>query len=336
MKRQITLFCLFYLFGNTISFGQANIYSKEGRPILNRFQLIGNCLRSLRKDRYDKTAVSICECQTNAIDRKFTNRQYKNHTKNGIVDMNELLKEDSIIDKQVKECFTSSGQTTLIQAQGFQSEFITSCIKAIQNNTEKTLDIQRVTKFCSCQLELVKSKKITDSEMETLSNPNSLLFYEMIYKCGDPFQKNDDLQRNWTKESEDDIKGPAADTLKVLNLNGMTYIKVKVGSLTQLWLFDTGALDLLINTETEQMLRNENIINQSNYLGTGEYEMANGMIDTCRKYKIDNVQIGKFILSNIIVAVTDKGKRIIIGRALLNKFRNWALDNQENNLILSK
>ena len=64
--------------------------------------------------------------------------------------------------------------------------------------------------------------------------------------------------------------------------------------------------------------------------------MANGAIDTCRKYIMDNMQIGKFSINNVGVAVTDKGKRIIIGRALLNKFSNWLLDNKNNVLILNK
>ena len=86
----------------------------------------------------------------------------------------------------------------------------------------------------------------------------------------------------------------------------------------------------------ESTLKNEHIITDENYLGTGEYEMANGMIDTCRKYLINNISIGKYKLNNIVVTVTDKGKRIIAGKILLNKFSNFILDNKENLLILHK
>jgi predicted aspartyl protease len=116
----------------------------------------------------------------------------------------------------------------------------------------------------------------------------------------------------------------------------MTYVKIKIGSMIQVWLLDTGASDLLIGTELESALKKENIINESNYLGTGEYELANGMIDTCRRYKVNNVQIGDFIIDNVLLAVTEKGKRIIVGKALLNKFRKWSLNNEENKLVLSK
>ena len=172
--------------------------------------------------------------------------------------------------------------------------------------------------------------------METLSNPNSLLFYEIMYKCGDPFSNEEPQDKNWNRNLEKDIIGPSSDTIKILTLNGMTYVKVKIGSSTQFWLFDTGASDLLINKEMEKDLKNENIIIDSNYLGIGEYEMANGVIDTCRRYKINNIKIGQFFVNNIVVAVTDKGKRIIIGKGLLNKFSNWVMSNRDNTLILTK
>jgi predicted aspartyl protease len=157
-----------------------------------------------------------------------------------------------------------------------------------------------------------------------------------MYTCGDPFIGKGEGPENWSASSQKDVKGEAVDTIHVLALNGMTYVKVKIGSTEQVWLLDTGASDLLINTETEAVLIKEKIINPANYLGTGEYEMANGTVDTCRRYRINNVQIGHFKVDNVIVSVSEKGKRIIVGKALLNKFRTWSLNNQQNTLVLSK
>ncbi len=329
-------FCLCSLFFATTFSQEGFIRTKEGRSILNKRQLINNCLRSYHKDRDDKTALSICQCQADKLDQHFTNRQFKKYTTDGIIDISGLIKEDSVFEKEMNACFTNSGQTILLQAEGFEDEFITGCIKSIQQSTEKKLDINNIRNFCSCQLDLVKTKKLSDAEMETLNNPNSLLFYEIMYKCGSPFITDNNSVQSWNKSFENDIAGPSSDTIKILTLDGMTYVKVKTGSLTQVWLFDTGASDLLINADMEKQLKNENIIQDANYLGIGEYEMANGMIDSCRKYKVNHIQIGSFTVNNITVAVTDKGKRIIIGKALLNKFSNWSLNNKENTLILTK
>ena len=335
MKKYPVFFILIIL--AVQSFGQKEfLFTKEGRSILKRRQLVANCLKALHKDKTDRNALSICECQTDKFDRHFTNKQYKKHASNGIINLSALIEEDSLFQKEIQQCYTSSGKTLLLQAESFETEFISNCIRSIQKNTEKKLDYNHLSNFCTCQLNLVKTKKISDAEMETLSNPNSLLFYEIMYKCGDPFSNEEVFNKNWNQNLEKDIIGPLSDTIKILTLNGMTYVKVKTGKTSQFWLFDTGASDLLINKEMEKDLKNENIISDANYLGIGEYEMANGNIDTCRRYKINNIQIGKFSVNNIIVAVTDKGKRIIVGKGLLNKFSNWLLNNRDNTLILTK
>src|SRR4029079_13059410 len=105
---------------------------------------------SLHKDKSDKTVLAICECQVDNIDGHFTNKQYRKHTSNNIVNVSELIKEDAELEKTMKECFTSSGKTILLQAESFQTEFISQCIKSIQKNTEKKLDENNLTKFCSC------------------------------------------------------------------------------------------------------------------------------------------------------------------------------------------
>lgn len=332
----LSLFILLLFISWDYGFSQTSIHTKEGRAILNYRSLLTNCVKSFNKDKTDKTVMAICECQISKLDYHFTSKQYKRFTSNGSIDINGLIKEDSAFEKEFQSCFVNSGQTMLLQAEGFEKEYLNNCIKNLQNSTEKSLDPDRLSKFCSCQLELVKQKKLTDSELETLTNPNSVLFYEMMYKCGSPFDDGKKEEQNWNQQLANDITGPAADTLNILTLNGLTYIKIKVGSLIQIWLFDTGASDLLINKEMETLLKDQNIINEKNYLGIGEYEMANGMIDACRKYRIDDVQIGNFHVNNVIVAVTDKGKRIIVGKALLNKFSEWNLSNKKNVLVLAR
>lgn len=318
------------------AFAQESIYTKEGRVILNRREIVNNCLASFHKNRSDKTALAICECQADKLNNRYSAKQYRQHTKNGVIDLSGLIREDSLAEKEIQACFLASGQTILLQAEGFENEFMEQCRKSIQSSSAKTLDINGVNSFCQCQLQMVKSKRLTDEEMNTLSNPNSLLFFEMMFRCGSPYANRTDKESNWSSASSTDVKGPVADTVNVLNLNGMTYVKVKIGNLVQVWLFDTGATDLLINTETEAALKKESVLTQTNYLGTGEYELANGTVETCRRYKVNGVQLGSFSVDNVIVSVSEKGKRIIVGKTLLNKFRSWSLNNQENKLFLTK
>src|SRR5690349_3133879 len=103
----------------------------------------------------------------------------------------------------------------LLQAEGFEDEFIAKCKQDIRESTERKLDDNRLNTFCRCQLNMVKTKKLTDADMQTLSNPNSLLFYETIYTCGDPFAAEDSIDNKWTEASAKDISGPQSDSIKV-------------------------------------------------------------------------------------------------------------------------
>jgi hypothetical protein len=312
------------------------IHTKEGSRVLKRRQVVFDCLRSLKKDRTDKTALTICECQADQLERRFTLKQYEKHTKENVIDLAGLFASNNGAQKDLEACITASGKSILLQAQGAEGSFLEACRKSIQGSSDKTFDANRVDQFCQCQLQLVRSKKLSDAEMKTLSNPNSLLFFEMMYRCGDPFADKESTGQPWTSAAAADVTGPEADTISVLPLNGMTYVKVKTGSLVQVWLFDTGASDLLINTETEATLKKEGVLTDSNYLGVGQYQMANGTIDSCRRYRVNGMQIGRFTVNNVVVAVNEKGKRIIVGKSLLNKFRRWSLDNGTNKLLLAK
>src|SRR5258706_2709840 len=104
----------------------------------------------------------------------------------------------------------------LLQAEGFENEFMANCIESIQKNTERKLDMNNANKFCSCQLNLIKAKKLTDKELDALKNPNSLLFYEVMYKCGDPFTEKGSFDNSWKKDSQKDISGPESDTIFAL------------------------------------------------------------------------------------------------------------------------
>ena len=312
------------------------IYTKDGKPILNRWKLKASCLKGLNKDNTDKEALSICECQLNRLDGYFTAKEYRKFTKDRIVDLSGLINSNNVFKDSFSTCFTSTGKTILLQAEASTEGSIEACINSLKNSSNKNLDTNQVKNFCACQFELIKTKKLTDKEVEFINDPNSLLFFEIMFKCGDPFLDKKSETKGWTTNSDKDITGPSSDTINVLNMGGMTFVKKKIGSMIQFWLFDTGATDLLITKEMEETLKNENVITTGNYTGTKEYEMANGVVDTCRTYKLNGIRIGEFFLDNVTVAVSDKAKRIIAGKSLINKFSSWAINNKNNTLILNR
>jgi hypothetical protein len=331
----------FFLFAILFTFisaaGQIDfIHARNGRPIILWNEFINNCLHSLNKTRSNKEAVGICECRGELLDYRFSMKDYDKHTTRNVINFDKLIKSDTALAKKMDTCFIRTGRTLLLQLEVSDSKFVSNCMRNLETNRGKTIDAEKREQYCRCQLELVKEKRIADAQIETLNDPNSLLTFEFMYKCGTLLIEEKDVLKGWDANATKDITGPASDTVNVLVVNGMTFVKVKIGSLVRVWLLDSGASVLFINTDMETTLKKEGRLSEAGYLGIGEYELANGEVERCRRYLVNQVQIGEFSVDNIIIAVSEKSKSIIVGKSLLNKFSTWALDNSKNKLILTR
>lgn len=344
MRRKFIFSIVFLVifFGGVAQDDDFYIQTISGKNIIERRVYVNDCLKKFKKDRTDATALAICECMASKIDKRFTNSQISRFTTWNILQnftslqLGELIKTDTLLSEELKRCHTSTNKSTLLGVEAFESNLIDTCYSNISVKYRGRVDTTKLRDYCKCQLDLIKSKKIPDTEIANLHNPNSLIYYQFYYYCDFPLLKKDTIDRSWNILAKTYVEGPDSDTITVLNFKGMTFVKVKIGSNRQVWMLDTGASDLLLTKATEDQLKNDGIITDSSYLGTTEYEMANGILDTCRRYKIDGVKIGKFKINNVIAAVSDKAKNILIGKTILNKFTSWVLDNRNNYLILIK
>ena len=98
----------------------------------------------MKKDRSNRAALSVCECQVNKIDKHFTAKQFRDHTRQGVIDIGTMVKKDSLLQKQIDACYINSGVSVLLQAEGFEKEFLTNCISNVKESTERNLDLNKV------------------------------------------------------------------------------------------------------------------------------------------------------------------------------------------------
>lgn len=339
MRQKLILYFLLLL---PVAVQAQEFYIKTtlGGAWLSRKEYMRICLEALKTTSADRDAVAICNCRADKINLVFTPKEVYRFTEEGkhasSIDVTGLINSKPEIKRQVAECITGSGKTISIATNLMADTMLKRCIADFMELPGKKPDSLRVREVCACQIKVINEGKKPDEYYDQLGNPNSNAYFEMLYKCGSPFDDGLETDNSWTADKTKEITGPETDTIRVLNMKGMTFVRMKTGNLIQWWLFDTGATDLLIGRQTETGLRKEMIIHELNFLGTKEYEMANGVIDTCRRYRINNVRIGNFYIDNLVVAVSDKARRIIVGKSLLNKFSSWTLDNRNNLLILKK
>ena len=149
--------------------------------------------------------------------------------------------------------------------------------------------------------------------------------------------KSSEVAAKWSPADSIDIIGPVSiDSVQMISVMGMHKIKITIGGVTKIWLLDSGASDLLISEDYAKELKDKGVLSESNYLGEGNYSLADSRIITCKRYKVNGVKIGRFQLNNVVLSVSKHAKEFLLGKVLLNKFSQWTLDNKTDMLILKK
>jgi hypothetical protein len=201
---------------------------------------------------------------------------------------------------------------------------------------KEPIDDALAVSYCSCAVNVIEKRKITVARFDELSDPTSFLYNEIAYNCGSPYLKSSEVASKWSPADSIDIIGPASDSVQMISVLGMHKIKITIGGVTKIWLLDSGASDLLISEDYAKELKDKGVLTEANYLGEGNYSLADSRIITCKRYKVNGVKIGSFQLNNVVLSVSKHAKEFLLGKVLLNKFSRWTLDNKTDMLILKK
>jgi hypothetical protein len=314
------------------------VHAKEGQPLATKKSLVIQCKKSYGAPVENKLIKQICECQVNLLDRRYSFKRIKSYErkyhKSG---MYRLIEEDTLLKTQTTECMGSSKDLVLTSIPSYRQSFIDKCIQKAKLNSPKPLSDTLAAAFCSCAIDVLEKRKITLEKLDDLGDPSSFLYNEVAYKCGSPFLEPSDFAKDWTVSNSKDIEGNVkVDSVAVISVMGMHKIKIAIGGQTRIWLIDSGASDLLISEDFSKTLRQQGIISEMDFAGDGYYALADNRLVVCKRYKIDNVHIGKFTINNVILAVSNEAKEFLVGKSLLNKFSEWTLNNRNNILILKK
>ena len=338
MRLQVSLFTIISLFVSLNIFSQigGGIKTKEGYFLGSRNVLIANCLRSMSADESNSTANNICRCRVELLDGRYSSRQiikYQKQFKDSGI--NILIAQDTMLKREVENCLNKESYSSFLKLPSAARRFRDSCQASFKRTLEEKYNDANVEKYCACAVDVLKEKRLTEKEFDNLFDVNSLLYNEVNYYCGSPVVST--TSSKWNLGNVNDIQGPLADTIKMIAVDGMQKLKIRIGGITKVAMLDCGATDILISAELmSQLLLDSKIAEDIKFIDIGKYELANGSTIECKRYILSKLYVGKFVLSNIILAATEKPVTILICRTVLNKFRKWNVDNEKNILILEK
>lgn len=125
------------------------------------------------------------------------------------------------------------------------------------------------------------------------------------------------------------------DNIPLSKQGGVYHINISIGGETEQFIFDTGASDVLISKNLEKNLISKGFLKKEHYLEDGLYRIADGSIVRMRRLLIPKLKIGNFTLINIEASVTNSDTKLL-GKSVLDKFKNWRIDNLTQTLELNK
>ena len=162
-------------------------------------------------------------------------------------------------------------------------------------------------------------------QLNMIDDENSESFNEVALPCFQKILLDKDNSGLFINEYIlDDIVGDEYMSEVKLNnyLPSVYKIKINIDGVVKYFLFDTGATDLIINSDMERELIFNGSIKKEDYLGEQEFILADNSVVIGRVVRINNIKIGDYMVNNVIVSVLDRGS-LLCGLGLLEKFRKW-------------
>lgn len=313
-----------------------NLYTSDGAFIMKKRLLIASCLKSFRADVPD--ARKICNCQVEQVNHRYNRKEVEAYTlKYKEQALPRLMEEDIRLQQSISSCIEKDSSLNLFAMPAFAESFGHRLATSIRQSYKQKIPEENLKQYCNCVINIFLKRGFTLHDEKNLANPNSLLYNELAYSCGSPLKGLEDAGFIWQSSMRASIiSDKIKDTIPTIQLANTTRVKVQIGKEEYVWLLDSGASDLLVSTSYANQLLHEGLLKQSDFIGNGNYTLADGREVACKRYRINGVKIGSFILNDVVLASSDEIRHFLLGKSVLNKFSSWTVDNRLGALILVK
>lgn len=125
------------------------------------------------------------------------------------------------------------------------------------------------------------------------------------------------------------------NSVKLNEDNGVYTLSVRFGTISKIFVLDSGAAEITISNTFENELIKNGSIKKEDYLPDALYKIADGSIINQRRVIIKDLTIGDFKLKNITASIGNENTPLLLGKNFLGIFKKWSIDNQKKILELS-
>ena len=343
--KYLTLLCVITL---TLNCSAQIIKTKDGVSIGKRSDLIASCTKGAEKELMKFNGIEIetykyCSCVSDNLIPTLNSWEMEKAVKeNKIIDLFLEDKNLEILMSCLEGNFKVDDDYIFEDSGNSETQrkySIKICVKEIMDAPENN-DLwtkKLAEEYCECAIDKLFSEGYTFKDIQEIEDENSESFNEIAMPCislvlGD----NPEFKLSNTYNINDIEGDKYRSFIPLVDYLGQGYkIKISISGVSKYYLFDTGASDLIIDRDTERELLLNGVLKRENYLGKTQYTTANNQIMEEQMVKVNNITIGDYNISNVVISVVDEGS-LLCGKSFLDKFYKWEIDKQNKVLVLYK
>ena len=134
-----------------------------------------------------------------------------------------------------------------------------------------------------------------------------------------------------TKQSTFDSTGKTI--IRMTKQDGVYYIPCKINGSKMEFIFDTGASNITISLTEALFLYKQGTLTDADFIGTQQYQIANGNVEEGTIVKLKTVEIGNRTLYNVQASIVHNLQApLLLGQSALNKFGKISIDYNKNEI----
>ena len=138
---------------------------------------------------------------------------------------------------------------------------------------------------------------------------------------------NSEVQTNVQQTSSPRSKWNGKTVVKMNKKNGVYEVPIEINGSKMFFIFDTGASDITISLTEATFLYKQGTLTDDDFLGTQQYQIADGSISEGTIINLKTVKIGNRTLTNVQAAVVhNMGAPLLFGQSALAQFGKVTID----------
>lgn len=138
---------------------------------------------------------------------------------------------------------------------------------------------------------------------------------------------NNEVQTNVQQTNSPRSKWNGKTVVKMNKKNGVYEVPIEINGSKMFFIFDTGASDITISLTEATFLYKQGTLTDDDFLGTQQYQIADGSISEGTIINLKTVKIGNRTLTNVQAAVVhNMGAPLLFGQSALGQFGKVTID----------